>query len=45
LIWKYPSLAKRGLGRFYDGVLTAKIHPNLPFPKGGIADIFMLLCD
>jgi hypothetical protein len=40
---KYPSLAKRGEGRFYDDVLTTKIPPNLPFPKGGISDIFMLL--
>jgi hypothetical protein len=36
-------LAKRGKGRFCDDVLTIKIPPNLPFPKGGISDIFMLL--
>jgi hypothetical protein len=35
-----PSLAKRGEGRFLDDVLITKIPPNLPFPKGGISDIF-----
>jgi hypothetical protein len=39
-----PSLAKRGKGRFSGDVLITKIPPNLPFPKGGISDIFMLLC-
>jgi hypothetical protein len=38
-------LAKRGEGRFCDDVLTTKIPPNLPFPKGGISDIFMLFLD
>jgi hypothetical protein len=33
-------LAKRGEGRFCDDVLTTKIPPNLPFPKGGISDIY-----
>jgi hypothetical protein len=33
----------RGDGRFCDDVLTTKIPPNLPFPKGGISYIFMLL--
>jgi hypothetical protein len=38
-------LEKRGEGRFYDDVLTIKIPPNLPFPKGGISDISMLFRD
>jgi hypothetical protein len=37
-------LEKRGEGRFYDDVLATKIPPHLPFPKGGISDIFKPLC-
>jgi hypothetical protein len=42
---KYPSLEKRGEGRFCDDLFTTKIPPNLPFPKGGIFDIFILFVD
>jgi len=41
---KCPSLEKRGEGRFLDNGLITKIPPNLPFPKGGISGIFMLIC-
>jgi hypothetical protein len=42
--FNYPSLTKRGKGKFLDDALITKIPPNLPFPKGGISSIFMILC-
>jgi hypothetical protein len=43
---KYPSLVKRGKGRFYGECIILKIPLNPPFPKGEcIMGIFMFHCD
>jgi hypothetical protein len=38
------TLWQRRDGGFLDDVVASKIPPNLPFPKGGICDIFIMLC-
>jgi hypothetical protein len=44
---KYPSLAKRGEGRFYKyaKILFLKIPPSSPFSKGGVNNIFICHCE